>query len=305
MGSKSSPFVRLIQYRTYFLMMLPALIWFVVYRYVPMYGVTIAFKDFRIMQGLVRSPWASPLFKHFERFFSSTYAPQIIGNTLIISTAKLVLGVTLPVVLALLLNEVRIGWFKRIVQTLTYMPHFLSWVIVYGVFLALFSQHGGLVNAVLREAGRSTVPFLSSPGWFRPVVVVADAWRDTGWSAIIYLAAISGIDQTLYDAAKIDGCGRLRSIVHVTLPGIRSVVILLLVLRTGKIMDADFEQLYVFLNVHVLSVGDIIDTWVFRAGLEELNFSLAGAVGFFKSFVGLFLIATTNRIARIWGENLW
>jgi putative aldouronate transport system permease protein len=207
--------------------------------------------------------------------------------------------------LALLLNEVSTLWFKKGVQTLTYMPHFLSWVIIQGILIAFLSEDIGLINRWIRNSGLQAIPFLRSPGWFRPLVVVSSVWRDTGWGAIIYLAAIAGIDPALYDAARIDGCSRARMMAHVTLPNIRYIIVMLLILRLGRIMEAGFEQIYVLYNPYVYSVGDIIDTWVYRMGLEQLNFSLASAVGLFKSAIGLVLVLTTNRIAKRWGENIW
>lgn len=296
---------QLLRYRALYLMLAPGLLYYAIYRYAPMYGLVIAFQDFNPFDGIFGSPWADPWYKHFQTFFRSPYAGQIIANTFIISGAKIIFGLVPPLALAILLNECRIGWLSRLVQTLTYMPHFLSWVIIYGILLALFGQTSGIVNRWIVDLGGQAVPFLTSAQTFRGVLVLSDLWQNLGYSAIIYLAAIAGIDPTLYEAARVDGAGRLRSIWHITLPGIRSVIILLLLLRLGHILDAGFEQVYVLYNPQVYRVADILDTWVFRTGLEQQNFSLAAAVGMFKAAVGMVFVLGANRLARRWGESIW
>jgi putative aldouronate transport system permease protein len=296
---------RLWKFRALYLMLLPGLIWYALFRYVPMYGVLIAFKDFNPLAGIIGSPWADPWYKHFRTFFTSPYFSQLMANTLLISLYKLLFGMVPPLLLAILLNECRASWFRRIIQTLSYMPHFLSWVIIYGVLLALFSQSSGLINRWIVEGGGRALPFLTSPNYFRSLLVGSDIGQNLGWGAIIYLAAIAGIDPTLYEAARVDGAGRLRLIWHITLPGLRNVAILLLILRIGHVLDAGFEQIYILYNPQVYRVGDIIDTWVFRTGLEQLNFSLAAAVGLFKSVIGLLLVFSADRLARRMGGGIW
>lgn len=194
---------------------------------------------------------------------------------------------------------------KRWVQTLSYMPHFLSWVIIFGITLAFMSESTGLINRWLEESTGSTIGFLTSTDWFRPVLIGTDVWKDAGWGAIIYLAAMVGIDPARYEAARVDGASRLRMIWHVTLPGIRNVIILLVVLKLGHVLEAGFEQIYIFYNIQVYPVADILDTWVFRTGLENLNFSLAAAAGLFKSAVGLVLVLLANRMAKRWEGQIW
>jgi len=205
----------------------------------------------------------------------------------------------------LLLNECRLTWMRRWVQTLSYMPHFLSWVIIFGITGAFLSESTGLVNRWLEQLTGHTVGFLTSTDWFRSVLVGTEVWKDMGWGAIIYLAAMVGIDPSRYEVARVDGANRLRQIWHITLPGIRNVIILLLVLRLGHVLEAGFEQVYIFYNLQVYPVADILDTWVFRTGLENLNFSLAAAAGLFKSIIGLVLILAANRIAKRWDGQLW
>ena len=185
------------------------------------------------------------------------------------------------------------------------MPHFLSWVIIFGILLTLFSQNGGLLNRWIVEAGGSSIPFLTSTDYFRSILVGSEVWQNLGWGAIIYIAAMAGIDPTLYEAAKVDGAGRLRMIWHITLPGIRSIIILLFILKLGHLLDAGFDQIYILYNIQVYPVADILDTWVYRTGLQQLNFSLASAVGLFKSVIGLILVLGANRLAKKWGEGIW
>jgi putative aldouronate transport system permease protein len=296
---------RLWKFRAFYLMLLPGVLFFLLFRYVPMYGVIIAFKDYNFGDGMLGSPWAQPWNKHFLTFFFSPYFSQLLANTLLISVYKLIFGVLPPIIMAILLNECRTRWFKSLIQTLTYMPHFLSWVIIYGILLALLSQTSGLVNHWIKEIGGEAIPFLTSTSYFRSLLVSSEIWQNLGWGAIIYLAAIAGIDPTLYEAARVDGASRLRMIWHITLPGIRSVIVMLLILRLGHMLDAGFEQIYIMYNIQVYPVADILDTWVFRTGLQQLNFSLAAAVGLFKSAIGFVLVLLSNRIAKRWGDGIW
>lgn len=292
-------------FRAFYLMLLPGIVYFVIFRYFPMYGVIIAFKDFSIMEGITGSSWADPWYRHFQDFYQSPYFGQLMTNTLLISLYKLVWGTLPPIILAILLHECKVRWLKSIVQTLTYMPHFLSWVIIFGILLTLFSQNGGLVNRWIVENGGSSIPFLTSTDYFRSILVGSEVWQNLGWGAIIYLAAMAGIDPTLYEAAKVDGANRMRMIWHITLPGIRSIIILLFILKLGHLLDAGFDQIYILYNIQVYPVADILDTWVYRTGLQQMNFSLASAVGLFKSLIGLVLVLGANRLAKKWGEGIW
>lgn len=296
---------RVWKYKAFYLMLLPGIIYFILFRYIPMYGAIIAFKDFSIQKGIIGSHWAHPLFKYFNQFYESPYFFQILRNTLLISVYKLLFGLFPPILLAILLNECRVRWFKSIVQTLTYMPHFLSWVIIYGMLIALLDQTSGLFNRWLQDAGWQSIPFLTSTEYFRSLLVGSDIWQNLGWGAIIYLAAMSGISPTLYEAAKVDGASRLRMIWHITLPGILNVIVLLFILHLGHLLDAGFDQIYIMYNIQVYPVADIIDTWVYRTGLQQLNFSLASAVGLFKSVIGLVLVLGANKVANHWGEGIW
>jgi putative aldouronate transport system permease protein len=293
------------KYSPLYLMLLPGLIYYATYKYGPMFGAIVAFKDFNFLQGIWGSAWADPWYKHFKYFYDSPYFTTILTNTLLISIYKLLWGMSPGIIFAVLLNEVRYLPFKRVIQTITYLPHFLSWVIVYGMMLILFSETSGLVNVWLKENFNFVIPFLTSVDWFRSLLIGSELWKEFGWNAIIYLAAISGIDPTLYEAARVDGAGRLRCIWHVTLPGIRNVIILLFIIKLGHILDAGFDQIYIMYNIQVYQVADILDTFTFRTGLEQFNFSLASAVGLFKSLIGLILVVASNRLARRWGGGIW
>ncbi len=291
--------------KAFYLMLLPGLVYFIIYKYVPMYGVIIAFKDFNIMEGIIGSPWADPWYKHFQSFYQSPYFEQLLTNTFIISFYKLIFGAFPPILLAIIFHECRLIWYRRIVQTLSYMPHFLSWVIIYGILLAFLSESTGLINGWLSEIGIGPINFLTSLDWFRGILVGSDIWQNIGWGAIIYLAGMSAISPELYEAARVDGANRLRMIWHITLPGIRNLIILLFILQLGRFMDAGFEQIYILYNIQVYPVADILDTWVFRVGLQQMNFSLGAAVGLFKSLIGLVLVLGANRLARRWGGGIW
>ncbi len=308
-GSKSMKFKlgmkKVWAFRAFYFMLLPGVLYYVIFKYIPMYGVIIAFKDFNILDGILGSSWADPWFKHFQVFFNSPYVTSLLVNTFLISIYKLIFGTVPPILMALLLNECRNRWFKTIIQTLTYMPHFLSWVIIYGILIALLSQSSGLVNRWIEELGGTSIGFMTSINYFRAILVGSEIWKDLGWGAIIYLAAMTGIDPTLYEAARVDGASRVRMIWHITLPGIRSVIVLLLILKLGHIMDAGFDQIYILYNIQVYQVADILDTWVFRTGLQQLNFSMGAAVGLFKSIIGMVLVIGSNHLSKKWGEGIW
>ena len=214
-------------------MMLPGMAFLFVFNYMPMYGAVISFKDFMVKKGILASPWADPWYKYFMQFFNSPYCGRLIRNTLIISLLKIVITTPAAIFFAVAMAEVPSKKYRQVVQTVTYLPHFLSWIIVYGVFFSMLSESRGLLNYLIRSLTGHSVNFMSSTKWFRTLLVVSDLWKENGWNAIVYLAAIIGIDSSLYEAARIDGCNRLQMIGHVTLPGIRSVVIIMLLLKVG------------------------------------------------------------------------
>lgn len=284
------------RHRGFYLLMTPSLLYFLVFRYAPIWNAQIAFKDFKPLLGVTGSPWVG--FQHFATFINSFYFNELILNTIIFSTAKLVFGLPIAVILAIALHET---WFKRfrtLVQTVVYLPHFLSWVIMFGILLMMLSPGSGLINTIIKELGGEPIPFLTSPDWFRSVVILSDIWKETGWSTIIYLAALLSISPHLYEAAIVDGASHWRRIWHISLPGILPVIVLVTLLRLGNILDAGFNQIFVLYSVPVYSVGDIIDTWVYRQGILQFQFSLATAVGLFKGVIGLALILAANKVAK-------
>jgi len=287
----------------YLLLILP-MAYYIIFRYIPIYNAQIAFKDFYALKGVEGSPWVG--FQHFEAFFKSFYFTELILNTIIFSVAKLVLGLPIAIILALLINESRLKFFKSLVQTVTYLPHFLSWVIMLGLLQALLSPSSGMVNDIIKSMDGDPISFLTSSAWFRQVVVGSDIWKETGWSTILYLAALLGINPELYEAAEVDGASRLHRMWYISLPGILPVIVLVTLLRLGNILDGGFSQIFVLYSVPVYSVGDIIDTWVYRSGVLDFQFSLATAVGFFKGVIGLVLIVVANRVAkRLTGQSLF
>ncbi len=290
--------------RWLYLMLLPGLIYFVLFRYWPLWNAQIAFKDFKPLLGVEASPFIG--FKHFVTFFNSFYFSQLITNTLFFSLMKLILGMPVAIILALSIYESIFKRMARLVQTISYLPHFLSWVIMFGILLVILSPGEGLINEVIKARGGEPIAFLTSPNWFRVVVIGSDIWKETGWSTIIYLAALMAIDPTLFEAAAVDGASRLQRIWHISLPGIVSTVVVVTLLRLGNILDAGFHQIFVLYSLPVYSVGDIIDTWVYRQGILEFQFSLATAVGIFKGTIGLLLVLFSNRLAkRLTGTGLY
>ncbi|MBE0655890.1 MAG: sugar ABC transporter permease [Bacteroidales bacterium] len=282
--------------RFIYLLMLPTLIYFVIFKYGPIWNAQIAFKDFKPLLGVFHSPWAG--FKHFQTFIDSFYFDRLILNTVFFSFAKIVLGIPLAVVCAIALHETVLVRFRTIVQTAIYLPHFLSWVIMFGVLLTLLSPGSGLINDVIKSFGGEPITFMTSPDYFRWVVILSDIWKETGWSTILYLAALLSINPELYEAAAVDGASHIQRIWNISIPGITQVIVLVTLLRIGSILNAGFNQIFMLYSIPVYSVGDIIDTWVYRQGILQFEFSLATAVGLFKGGIGLILIVVANRIAK-------
>jgi putative aldouronate transport system permease protein len=287
-----------------YLALIPGIAFLLLFKYTPMYGIIIAFKDFNIFEGMAASPWVG--WKHFEKLLSSASFLQVFQNTLIISVYKIVFLFPLPIVVAILLNELKNMAFKRSVQTVIYLPHFLSWVIVSGLFIDLLSTNGGIVNKMIIAIGGEPVRFFLDSNIFRSVLVASAGWKDTGWNTIIYLAALAGIDPGLYEAAKIDGANKWKQIVHITLPGLLPIILLMFILRLGYVLEAGTEQVLVMYNPSVYNVADIIGTYVYRIGLGDQDYSFSTAVGVFESVVAFILIITGNSLARkFFGRGIW
>ncbi|MCA4135097.1 sugar ABC transporter permease [Arthrobacter sp. M4] len=293
--------VHFAHYKWLYLLLLPGLAYFIVFRYGPMYGVTIAFKDFVPFLGINDSQWVG--FRHFQDFFANPDFPRLLGNTLILAFLNLGVGFPLTIVLALLLNEVRLTILKRTVQTLVYLPHFLSWTIVASLSFLLFALDVGPLFTFLNGVFGTHVDFLSNPNWFRPLIVLQDVWKNTGWGTIIFLAALATVDQEQYEAAVIDGAGRFRRIWHITLPSIRSTIIVMLILAVGQVLNTGFEQIYLMTNALNRSVADVFDTYVYFVGITQGAYSYSTAVGLFKSVVGIVLIFGTNWVAKRFNQS--
>ena len=285
------PYVR---HRGLLMLVVPCVLFFVVFHYVPMVGLIIAFKDFVMTEGILRSPWAG--LENFRRLFASEDFPRALRNTLTISFLRLAFGFFAPIILALMLNELRLIFLKRAIQTLTYLPYFFSWVILGGIFLMMFGGDGP-VNSIIRAAGHSPVSFLADGVWFIIILVATGIWQSAGYGAVIYLAALSGIDPQLYEAATIDGANRWQQTLHVTLPCLVPTIVVLFILNLGYILNAGFDQIYNMYNPMVYDVADIIDTYVLRR-LISMDFGLATAAGMFNSVVGLALVCSANWMAR-------
>ncbi|KPV57510.1 protein lplB [Paenibacillus sp. A3] len=287
-----------------YLLLLPGMLFIVVFKYIPMYGLVIAFQEYNILQGVGGSDWVG--FYQFEKLFTMLDFTNVFKNTLIISTLKLIWGFPAPIVLALLLNEVKQLVFQRFVQTVVYLPHFISWVIFSGIIIIFLNPVDGLVNQVMGWFGGEPVDFLIEKSYFRSILVATDIYKEVGWGTIIYLAAISGINPQLYEAAIVDGAGRFRQMWNITLPSIRHVIVILFILSLGNILDAGFLQTLLLYNPLVMDVADIIDTYVYRKGIVDASYSLGAAAGVFKSVIALILVAASNQLAKRFGEEgLW
>ena len=283
------------KYRELYVLLLPAIFFFLIFRYIPMGGLVMAFQNYSPVRGFLGSPWIG--FQHFETLFSLPKFQEVFRNTVIISLYKLFLGFPVPILFALLLNEVRHRTFKRSIQTVTYFPHFLSWV-VFGGIMVLFIGPGGVVPEALELLGIQLPGLLVSPRYFRSVLVVTNILKEFGWAAIVYLAAIASIDPVIYEAAMVDGANRLQQALHITLPGLRGVMGIVFILSMGSILDAGFEQVFVMYNPAVYSVSDILDTYIYRIGLVDGRFSLATAVGLFRSVIAAAMIVLANFILK-------
>lgn len=282
-------------------MLLPGLLYFFIFRYLPMGGLLIAFKDYDIFRGIWDSPWVG--LDIFREVFSSSDFKDVLVNTLLISVYKLVFGFPVPIILALLLNEMRVQLFKRISQTVLYLPHFISWVVIGGIMLTLLSPNYGIAGDIMRFFGVEPFNLLGSRDYFRSILVISDIWRNAGWGTIIYLAALTQVDPTLYEAAVVDGANKWKQTWHVTLPAISHVVILLLILEIGRIMNVGFEQILILQNPLVRDISDVFETYVYRVGIQRGEYSFTAALDFFKSVVAAVLIIAAHRFSKRLGQE--
>ncbi len=282
-------------YKHYYLMLLPGLLWVFVFKIIPMFGVVMAFQRFNPGKGILGSAWVG--LKNFEYMLQLNDSKTIFFNTAFIAVLKIIFNLIVPILVALMLNELRLNSLKRGIQTVIYLPHFLSWVILAGIMLDVFAYHGP-VNSVRSSLGNGPILFFARAELFVPLVVGSDVWKEFGFNAVVYLAALTAINPELYEAAAIDGASRFQRILHITLPGIRAVIILMSVLGLRNVLEANFDQIFNLYNPLVYSSGDIVDTWVYRMGLLQMQYGLATAVGLLKSVIGLVMIALSYFLAR-------
>lgn len=297
---------KILEHKMVYLMMLPVIASYLIFSYYPMYGTVLALKEFRPSQGILGSKWADPLFTHFESVFSNPYFWRSIKNTLVVSGLKLLFCFPAPIILALLMNEVRFTKFKKFVQTIVYLPNFISWVIFGSIVYDIFGFEG-VINNVLLSLGFDAKAFMSDTAWYYPILILFTILKDAGWGSIIYMAAISNVSPNLYEAAKIDGCGRFRLMWHVTLPCISNIITVQLLLAIGNIMNAGFDAIFNTYNVQVYEVADILDTFIYRTGFGDSgNFEMATAIGLFKSIINFMLLIGANfLVKRINGTGIY
>ncbi|MGO4936116.1 ABC transporter permease [Fundicoccus sp. Sow4_H7] len=279
-----------------YIMLIPGVIYFILFRYAPMYGIVIAFKNYVPFLGINGSKWVG--FEHFRYFFDSPDFMRLLTNTLWIAFLSLVISFPIPIFLAILLNELRSETYKKFVQTSVYVPHFLSWTIVVGLTHTLFSINGGVITELVELFFGERINFLADPAWFRPMIILQGVWKGAGWGTIIFLAALSNVSPEQYEAAIMDGAGRFRRIWHITLPAIRPTVVIMLILNMGSILNTGFDQIYLMTNALNRSVADVFDTYVYQVGINQGSYSYSTAVGLFKSLVSIILILGTDFIAK-------
>lgn len=290
--------------RYLFVLMAPGILYFFIFKYLPIYGLVIAFKDYNFFAGIMGSKWVG--LTVFKELFATPSFWEVFWNTVVIGALQFAFGFPAPIVFALLLNEVMNSRAKKTFQTISYLPHFVSWVILGGLFLQFLSPSTGPINAAIKAAGGKPIYFLADPDWFRTVLVVTQIWKSIGWGSIIYLAALSSIDPELYEAAALDGAGRWARIVYITLPSLYPVITIMLILAAGQMINDNFDQVFNLYNPAVYSVGDVMSTYMYRRGLENMEYSMATAVGLFKNVISFGIVLAANRIAKSINEyGIW
>lgn len=298
---KTSLPARLWKYRSLFLMVLPGLVLLLLFNYGSMYGLVIAFKDYRIGEGIWGSKWVG--LKYFTDLFANRDALTALKNTIVISLLRLVWGFPMPILLALLLNEIGRRFFKRIVQTVSYLPHFISWIIISGMVINMLSPNTGIINYFIQAFGGKPVYFMTDPRWFRSILIATNIWKEVGWGSVLFLAALSNVEAEQYEAAVVDGATRFQRAIYISIPAMIPIISICLILSMGSIMNAGFDQIFNMYNTMVYSVTDIIDTYVYRTGMVDMSYSFSTAVGLFKSVVGLILMLIVNTVTRNIGDR--
>jgi len=287
--------------RLLYLMLIPGILFFAIFKYLPMAGLSISFMDYNPFLGILKSNWVG--LKHFLRLFGEPMFFRLFSNTLILAAYNLFFFFPLPIIVALLLNELAGQKYKNFIQTAVYIPHFISWIVVVGICYTMLSPQSGIITEILRGPGGETVNLLGDVRWFRPLITLQVIWKETGWGTIIFLAALAGVNVELYEAAIIDGANGWQRLLSITLPAIRSTIVIMLILRMGNFLDSGFEQVFLMQNSLNRNVSEVFDTYVYTSGLLNGQFSYSAAVGFFKSLVSLFLIVSVDRLAKAFGEE--
>ena len=294
----------LIKYKYLYLMLVPFLLWYILFMVRPMYFLQIAFKDYSLFKGVAGSPWCG--LDHFIEFFDSPYFFRLLRNTLLINIYGIVFGFTAPIILALMLNEVRRKWFKKTVQTITYIPYFISVVVVAGMVTTMLSPNTGVVNLIIEKLGGESIYFLTKKEWFRSIYTIMNIWIQTGYGTVVYIAALSSIDQQLYEACVIDGGGKWRQLFHITIPGILPTIMTMLIMKIGSLMDVGYESIILLYQPVTYETADVINTYVYRMGIEKGEYDISVAVGLFNSVIALLLVVSANKLStKLTNTGLW
>ena len=301
MGSENHLLVRIWNCRWLYVMLLPVLLYYIIFKYVPMYGITMAFKDYNVFKGVFESPWCG--FDVFQKIFDNKNFWLVVRNTLSLNLLTLAVSFPLTIVVSLMLNEIMSAKFKKVTQSILYLPHFVSWVVVAGIATNLFSQQGGTVNHILNMLGASSIPFLSDEGWWIFTYVICNVWNEIGWGTIIYLAALTGVDESLYEAAYLDGATKFQRLIYITLPSIKSVIVTMLILQISKMMTIGLDAPLLLGNNKVINVAEVISTYTYRLGIESAKYSESTAIGLFQSVINIIILFAADKFAKAIGEE--
>lgn len=301
MGSENHLLVRVWNCRWLYVMLLPVLLYYIIFKYVPMYGITMAFKDYNVFKGVFESPWCG--FDVFQKIFDNKNFWLVVRNTLSLNLLTLAVSFPLTIIVSLMLNEIMSAKFKKVTQSILYLPHFVSWVVVAGIATNLFSQQGGTVNHILNMLGASSIPFLSDEGWWIFTYVICNVWKEIGWGTIIYLAALTGVDESLYEAAYLDGATKFQRLIYITLPSIKSVIVTMLILQISKMMTIGLDAPLLLGNNKVINVAEVISTYTYRLGIESAKYSESTAIGLFQSVINIIILFAADKFAKAIGEE--
>ena len=301
MGSENHLLVRIWNCRWLYVMLLPVLLYYIIFKYVPMYGITMAFKDYNVFKGVFESPWCG--FDVFQKIFDNKNFWLVVRNTLSLNLLTLAVSFPLTIVVSLMLNVIMSAKFKKVTQSILYLPHFVSWVVVAGIATNLFSQQGGTVNHILNMLGASSIPFLSDEGWWIFTYVICNVWKEIGWGTIIYLAALTGVDESLYEAAYLDGATKFQRLIYITLPSIKSVIVTMLILQISKMMTIGLDAPLLLGNNKVINVAEVISTYTYRLGIESAKYSESTAIGLFQSVINIIILFAADKFAKAIGEE--